>query len=140
MSRLKGFTLVELLVVVLIIGILSAVAIPSYMTYILKAHRSAAVTGVLELASRQARYYTTHNNYTTSMVTLGYASDPMPLDSTNSHHFDLSVESADANGFVLKASPYGKQTNDKCGTYRYTDLGRMTSEGDTTLVKECWKR
>ena len=140
MNRVKGFTLIELLIVVLIIGILGAVSIPTYTSYILKSHRSAAITGVLELASRQARYYTTNNNYTTSMTTLGYASDPMPLDSVASRYYNLSVEAADANSFTIKAVPVGNQMSDPCGTYRYTDLGRMTSNGGTTLVKECWKR
>jgi type IV pilus assembly protein PilE len=140
MNRLKGFTLVELMIVVLIIGILSSIAIPYYTAYVLKSHRASAVAGVLELASRQARYYTTHNSYSTSMVTLGYASDPMPLDSATSRYFDLSVEEADVDNFIIRAVPYGKQTSDVCGTFSYTDLGEMKANGATTLVKECWKK
>jgi type IV pilus assembly protein PilE len=140
MNRVKGFTLIELMIVVVIIGVLSAIAIPGYTAYVLKSHRSSAVTGVLELASRQARYYTTHNRYTTSLITLGYASDPMPLDSATSRYFDLSVQEADVDSFIIRAVPYGKQTSDVCGTFSYDDLGAMKANGATTLVKECWKK
>jgi type IV pilus assembly protein PilE len=140
MNRSKGFTLIELLLVVAIIGILAAVAIPSYSKYVVKAHRTSAINGLLELASRQARYYTTNNKYATNMTVLGYASNPMPLDSAGSRYFDLSVESVTANGFVLKAVPYDKQTTDSCGTFKYTDLGVRSVTGTSATVKECWKQ
>ncbi len=140
MNRQQGFTLIELLIAMVIVGTLAAIAIPGYNSYILKAHRGSAVTGVLDLAARQARYYTTNNTYTTSMTTLGYASDPMPLDNAGSHYFDLSVESADADGFVVRAVPKGKQTGDVCGTFKYNDLGKREVVGGTGTVKECWKQ
>jgi type IV pilus assembly protein PilE len=140
MNRVKGFTLVELMIIVTIIGILAAIAIPSYSTYVLKAHRSAAVTGVLDLATRQARYYTTNNTYTTSMTALGYAADPMPLENANSHYYDLSISAGDADGFTVQAAPVGKQESDTCGTFIYDDLGQRSMSTDGGTVAECWKQ
>ena len=138
MNRVKGFTFVELMIIVTIIGILSAIAIPSYTKYILKAHRAGAITGVLELASRQARYYTTNNTYTTSMRALGYATDPMPLENASSHYYNLSITDGDGDSFSVQAVPVGKQTGDTCGTFIYNDLGQRTMSGGT--VGECWKQ
>lgn len=138
MNRVKGFTLIELLVAMAIIGILAAIAIPSYTSYILKSHRAAAITAVMDLASRQARYYTIRNAYSTSMTDLGYSADPMPVGSPDAPTYNLSVASADGSHFVVQAAPAGKQTGDVCGTYTYSDLGIKDISAGT--VKECWKQ
>lgn len=138
MNRVRGFTLIELMIVAVVIAVLAAIALPSYNRYVLKSHRSAAITGVLDLASRQMRYYTTNNTYTTSLTTLGYASDPMPLADSNNRYYDLSVTAADANGFTVRAAPVGNQANDTCGSFSYTDLGVKSVSAGT--LGECWKQ
>ncbi len=140
MNRMRGVTLVELMIVVAIIGMLAAIAIPSYNSYILKSHRSAAITALLDLASRQARFYTIRNVYSTSMTELGYTTDPMPVGSAAAPTYQLSVTSADGAAFVVQAAPAGKQTADTCGTYQYSHLGIKTIIGGTGTVKECWKQ
>jgi type IV pilus assembly protein PilE len=140
MNHARGFTLIELMVTVAIIGILTAIAVPSYNSYVLKAHRGAAVTGVLDLASRQARFYTINNVYAANMTALGYPSDPMPLESAQSRYYDLSVESGNAAGFVVKAVPFGKQTKDPCGTFKVNEVGFRSLASGTASVLECWKQ
>lgn len=138
MNRARGFSLIELLIVVAVIGLLAAVALPSYTRYVLRSHRSAAVTGVLDLASRQARYYTTNNTYTTSLTALGYPSDPMPLADSSNRYYDLSVASASTTAFTVQAVPVLNQANDTCGTYSYTDLGVKSISSGT--LSDCWKQ
>ena len=70
----QGFSLIELMVTVAIIGILVGIAVPSYSNYVQKSRRTSATTALLDLASREAKYYSTNNVYTTSMTNLGYAS------------------------------------------------------------------
>ena len=143
----KGFTLVELLVVVTIVGILTMIALPSYQAYVLKSHRIAAINAILDLASREARYYTTNNAYTSDMTALGYSVStafPVTMGTGSTAYYNLSVASITAGtsttpaDFTLNAAPVGNQTSDTCGTYTYTSLG---IKGITSgSVPDCWKQ
>jgi type IV pilus assembly protein PilE len=73
-NRVRGFTLVELMVVVVIASILLAVAVPAYMSQIRQSRRTDARTAILDLAGREERYFSTNaSNYTTVPTNLGYA-------------------------------------------------------------------
>jgi type IV pilus assembly protein PilE len=142
-KRSGGFTLIELIIVVAVVAILAAVAYPSYVAFILRSHRATAINGILDVASREARYYTTNNSYTSSMTALGYSADPYPVsNATDSHWYDVSVLSVTAGTsttpatFTVQAVPQGGQTSDICGTFTYSDLGvKAVSSG---RLSECW--
>lgn len=146
MNRIKGFTLVELMIVVAIVAILTMVALPSYQAYVLKSHRTAAINAILDLASREARYYTTNNAYTSSLTVLGYSADPMPITmgTGGTTYYNLSVQSITAAaaaapaGFTLNAAPVGNQLNDTCGIYIYDNLGNKGISSGT--LADCWKQ
>lgn len=139
MRRLDGFSLIELMIVTAIVAILAMIALPNYTRYVQRSNRTAAVSAVLDVASREARYYTTNNAYSSSMTALGYASDPLPVSSNSQHFYDVSVSvSNGSTNFVVTAQPYGNQANDTCGAFTYTDVGL---KGVTTgTVKDCWKQ
>jgi type IV pilus assembly protein PilE len=130
-----GFTLIELLITVAIMGILTAIALPSYESYALQSHRSAAINALQELASQETTYYSTNNSYVTTLTSLGYSANTVPIPSSTNHYYDLSVQSL-TNGFTLQAVPFGNQVNDSCGTYTLNELGqKLTTAGNS---QTCW--
>src|SRR5580704_3895466 len=72
-SASAGFTLVELLIVIVIATILATIAIPSYQAQIRKSRRTDAKTALLDLAAREERYNSTYNTYTSVPANLGYS-------------------------------------------------------------------
>jgi type IV pilus assembly protein PilE len=138
-----GFSLIELMTVLVVIAVLAVIVYPSYQAYILKSHRPTAINAILDVASREERYYTTNNSYTSSMTTLGYSADPYPVsNSTDSHWYDISVLSVTAATstapahFTVQAVPQGNQATDSCGNFTYTDLGvRAVTSGS---LSDCW--
>lgn len=149
-SRLsaRGFTLIELVVVVAIIGILAAIAYPSYQDSVRKSRRADAKAAVLELAQWMERNYTATNRYnrtvgdtadqTAAQMTAKLPFNQSPRDSTKA--YDLDVSAVALNSFTLRAVPAGDQTNDPCKTLTVTNTGAKGVSVDATLsAAECWR-
>lgn len=74
-TKNKGFTLIELMIVVVIVGILSSIALPSYQQYVRKANRADGMSAIQMILDAQERYYADHISYTADLTKLGLA-DP----------------------------------------------------------------
>ncbi len=139
----RGFTLIELMIVVAVVGILSAIAYPSYTSYVLKARRGDAKAALTELSQWMERNYTTSGAYNkdsggTTIVTasLPYVTSPKTGTATN---YNLSFTAAPtASAFTLQAVPVGGQLNDLCGTLTLDNTGAKTSIKGGVAVADCW--
>jgi type IV pilus assembly protein PilE len=137
MRAQRGFTLLELMVVVIIIGILVAVALPSYRQYIVRTHRTDAKSALLDLAGRQERYFYSNNAYATSLSDLGSS------NSAAGEYYTLSIDTpagASSTNYVLTATAQGTQQRDDalCQTLALNRAGQFSSTGSTTNDPKCW--
>jgi type IV pilus assembly protein PilE len=132
MKKIKGFTLLELLITIAIIGIISAVAYPSYIDNISRANRSEAQRELLRLANLQEQYFIDHRVYTADMTQLGASADPYITDS-GLYSIDAVVTGVT---YTLSATAKGSQiTNDSaCLNLSVTDTGRTTAAST-----HCWE-
>lgn len=138
MSRnARGFTLVELMIVVAIIGIVAMIAYPSYNQYILKTHRVEGKELLARAASMQERYFADNNAYTTDLRDLGF---PSAIDVSSEHgYYTMSVDDATGNCpitscYSMTITTAGSQVTDvRCATMTSTSTGRKTATND-----DCW--
>ncbi len=133
----SGFTLIEVMIVVAIVGILSAIALPSYRSYIERGDRASARAALLEAQQFMERFYATNNRFTTDVACT--TSPALPARFTNvpenSPRYSLAVVS-DCNSYTLTATPL--QTVSLCTNLTLTNTGVKGISGSGT-VADCWK-
>ena len=138
-GRIAGLTLIELMVVLLIVGILAAVAVPSYRQYVIRAHRTEAKTALLRLAANQERHYLQNNTYTDDLALLGFGTGV-----SDNGVYTLSVPIADTTTYQAIAVPTpGGGLNDvdmsqdgACARFTIDSAGQRGAFPD--LDGTCW--
>jgi len=136
-GKSAGFTLIELMIVVAIIGIIAAIAYPSYRNNVMATHRTNAQADLMKLAQWMERKYLQQNySYQDggSEPTLPQARSPVD----GAKMYDLTVTTSDKNEFELKATPVGGQTDDKCGTLTLNQTGVKEATKGGSVVTDCW--
>lgn len=133
-KRVCGFTLIELVVTVAIVGILAAVAYPSYANAVRKARREDAMAALLELQLVQEKWRANNPSYTSLLTNLGYsvASNGTSRDG----YYTINVTAASATAFTATASPKSgtAQASDSC-SFTLTHNGPDISDA---TKKACW--
>lgn len=143
-ARSAGFTLVELMITLVIGAILLSIAIPAYRSEIEKSRRTDAKTALLDLAAREQRVFSVNNTFTSSFVSLGYATGAPPASVTvGSGYYTVTVTTAVANppGFLLTATATGTQTADtSCNSFTVDNTGLQQAYDSSGALNtaNCW--
>ena len=106
-----GFTLIELMIVVVIVGVLAAIAYPSYQQYARETKRADAHAVLLRIATLEEKFFSNNNGYTTNPTALGYAANPA---ASNDGYWAVSITGIPAVSFTLTAVPAGNHLDPAC--------------------------
>lgn len=142
-KKTSGFTLIELMIVVAVVAILAAIAIPSYQDSVRKARRGQAKADLVELAQRAERFHTVNNTYAGFFTPLDASDKVSPRDGNGPYYTITRDGGADtaANTFVLSAAPVAAsgQTKDiRCMTLTLNQAGSKQIVGGTGTAADCW--
>ena len=137
----SGFTLAELMIVVVIVGILASVALPSYREHVKRAVRADAKAALMENAQFLEQNFTEANRYHQDSI-----GNPITLPVTQSPKGDSAKYTiavvATATTFTLTAAPVagGMMGGDSCGSFTLNQLGQKNVINATKSASECWSR
>lgn len=132
----RGVTLVELLTVMVIVGILAAIAVPSYRAYAVRTHRAAARACLSEAAQFMERYYTSNLTYVGATITLG-----CQTEGGLTRFYDIAVKDSAQRTYTLVADPKASQLkyDGTCATLTLDETGkRGAGDNSAPTIASCW--
>ncbi len=124
----KGFTLLELMIVIAIIAILTSVAYPNYQDSVRQARRSDAQAAMLEMANYMERKFTEKNQYNSLS-----ASSMITASQITSDYYTFTLPTLTTTSFTINGAPQGTQASDSCGTLTLTHTGDKRA-----AITGCW--
>ncbi len=130
-AKMRGVTLIELLIVVIIVGILASIAYPNYLDFVARGKRQEAKAALLQIATNQERWYLNNNTYTANLNDVGVNAV------TDSGAYAIAITSATPNNFTATATyQLADAEAGRCQTFTIDGRGQRTSAPDAN----CWTR
>jgi len=133
--HMRGITLIELMIVVVIVSILAAVSYPSYREFAARAKRNEAKAALLKAATNQERLYLQNNQFTTDLVQLGFSASPFTTE-TGSYVISVAAPNPAANFTVTATYQLTGKEAALCGVFTIDGRGVRASSPAT----DCWTR
>lgn len=139
MNKVRGFSLIELMVVVAIVGILAAISYPSYVEYVKKGKRAEAKAALLEAVQNLERYYSANGTYLNVAGDALAAVFTVSVPSSGTANYSVQVVGTPTrNAYQMEAARSGSMASDACGDFRITQAGARTLNSNTKSLSECW--
>lgn len=138
----SGFTLVEVMVVVVVVAILSMIALPTYQDAVRKARRTDAKAALTTAAQSLERYATENasTGYSTATLSNTSGATVVARASTDNGYYSLTLDPKAATTYVLSATPQGTQADDGCKSFTLNQRGERGVSADATKsAQECWQ-
>jgi type IV pilus assembly protein PilE len=138
-KKMRGFNLIEVMIVVSIIGLIAALGYPSYQDQVRKSRRAEGMGELLELADHMERHYSDIGTYDQADGS-DMTAAAIFRTTTSGGYYTLSVDAGTDNvSFTIRATPVaGKsQAEDKCHTFIYNSLGQRTVTGGSLNAEQC---
>ena len=131
-NKENGFTLIELMVVIIILAVVAAIALPNFLEQTRKARRSDAKQPLFDVAAQLEQYYQDNKGYSGYVISTTTASSP-------EGYYTISFFAGPTTtSYTIQAAPTGTQVKDtKCKTFRLDNLGQKTATG-TLSDSDCW--
>ena len=134
--RHGGFTLIEMMIVLVVIAVLAAIALPSYRRYMARGHRAEAKAALLQVVQWMERANTANAEYPTGQPT------QIMLQALKPPHYTLSLQDSSSSGFTVIATRADVMLGDACGDLTLTHTGLRGAQDYSVgnVAKECWGR
>lgn len=141
----RGFSLLELMIVVVIVGIIASIAYPSYQQQVQKTRRADCSGALTGLGNAMERYFTVNSSYLGAAAAGANTGAPAvypascPIDGGDAT-YNLTIQAATASTYTIRATPIGLQADDKCGTLTLTNTGLkgVTGQASGVTWQDCW--
>ena len=139
-TKFGGFTLIELMIVVVIVGILAMIALPAYQDYVRKSRRAEAISLMLDLQLTEEKYRANNPSYASTLAAMGITSSYVS-DQVDPAYYTFAIVAA-TNSYTITATPQGSQANDKqygtpCGGSGVT---LTIDQSNSKTPADCWRK